>query len=98
MDSLRGFGLAKITAQFVQKFWEILASSNQRTAQGLRCRGVAARRAADTQVDASGKQRFECAELFGDGQRRVIRQHDAAGTDTNLRSSIRNVTDQTRKR
>ena len=36
---------------------------------------------AKTKVDASGMQRRERAELFGDQQRRVIRQHDAARAD-----------------
>src|ERR1700726_4918996 len=94
MDALRGLWFAEIPSQLIQKFGKILACSNQRAAQGARCCGVAARGAADTQINATGKQRFECAELFGDGKRGVVRQHDAAGTDTNLRSSICNVTNQ----
>ena len=41
---------------------------------------VAARRAAQPEVDASGKQRLERAELFGDHQRRMVGQHDPART------------------
>ena len=37
--------------------------------------------AAEAQLDPSGMQRGEGAELFGDHQRGVVRQHDAAGAD-----------------
>jgi hypothetical protein len=33
---------------------------------------IGAGRAAETEVDAPGEQRFERAELFGDDQRRVL--------------------------
>ena len=33
----------------------------------------------------AGKERFERAELLGDDKRRVIRQHDAAGANTDVR-------------
>ena len=42
---------------------------------------VGARGAAEPEVDAAGKQPRQRAELFGDDERRVVRQHDAAGAD-----------------
>ncbi len=42
---------------------------------------VGARRAADAQVDPARVQRLQHRELLGDHQRRVVRQHDAAGAD-----------------
>ena len=38
-------------------------------------------RTAEAEVDPSGVQRLQGAELLGDGQRRVVRQHDAAGAE-----------------
>ncbi len=42
---------------------------------------VGAGRPAEAEIDAAGKERFERAELLGDDQRGVVRQHDAAGAD-----------------
>ena len=42
---------------------------------------ISARSAADAEIDAAGKERGERAELFGDDQRRMIGEHDAAGAD-----------------
>ena len=42
---------------------------------------VGAGRAPDAEIDASGKQCFKHLEAFRDGERRVIGQHHAAGTD-----------------
>ena len=44
---------------------------------------VGARGAAQPQINSAGEQRIERAELFGDHDRRMIGQHDAAGTDAN---------------
>ena len=52
---------------------------------------VGARGAAEPEVDASGVQRFERAELFGDYQRRMVRQHDAAGADADRLRAGRDV-------
>ena len=47
-------------------------------AQGLERELVGAGGAAQAQIDASGEQRFEGAELFGNHQGGVVGQHDAA--------------------
>src|ERR1700692_616288 len=94
VHSLRRLWFFKIAAQLVQQLREILARRYLRTTQRTRCCRVAARRAADTQVYAAGKQRFECAELLGNGQRGMIRQHDTARADANPRCSIGNVANQ----
>lgn len=51
-----------------------------------RCRG-----AAEAKVDATGIQGFQGAELLGDLQWCVVRQHDAAGADTNALSAARQI-------
>ncbi|BCM17666.1 LLM class flavin-dependent oxidoreductase [Mesorhizobium sp. J8] len=52
-------------------------------AAGSRPRGqqVGARRAAESKVDAAGKERRQRAELLADHQRRMVGQHDAACAD-----------------
>ena len=42
---------------------------------------VRARRAAEAEIDAPGRQGVEHAELFGDFQRRIVRQHDPGAAD-----------------
>src|SRR5690606_15618408 len=45
---------------------------------------VAARGAPHTEVDAPGEERFQHAELFGDLERRIVREHHAAGANTDV--------------
>ena len=54
---------------------------------------VGAGRASQPEVDAAGKQRFQRAELLGDHQRRVIRQHDAARADADPPGCGRHLAD-----
>jgi hypothetical protein len=50
------------------------------------CSGlIGAGRAAESEIDAAGEQRFKCAELFRDDERRMIWQHDAASADADRR-------------
>ena len=94
MHALRRLWSAEIAAQLVHKFREIVACSMKRTAERPSGCGVTPGCAAEAQVDAAGKERFECAELFCNDQRRMIRQHDAARAHTDFRSCISDVTDQ----
>src|SRR5438309_6872548 len=64
MHTLRRLRFAKIPAQLVHKLWEIVAPSMQRTAQGTSRCGVAPGSAAEAQIDAARKERFESAKLF----------------------------------
>ena len=54
---------------------------------------VRSRRTAETQIDPVAIQRGQRSELLGDHERRVIRQHDAAGPDANRARAIRHVSD-----
>ena len=54
---------------------------------------VGARRAAEAEVDAAGVERLERAELLGDHERRVVRQHDAAGADADRLGAAGDVRD-----
>jgi hypothetical protein len=90
--------LAKIPAQLVQKSWEVVARIVQRSAESPRRIRITSGGAAEAQVDPSGKERFERAELFGNGKGRMIWQHDTPGTHTDCRSRMGDVTDQNRSR
>ena len=54
---------------------------------------IGARRAAEPEVDPAGEQRFERPELLGDDERRMIRQHHAAGADADRRRPRGDVAD-----
>src|SRR5690606_21744022 len=66
-------------------------------AQGARCDLIGARSPAQAQVDAPGVERLKRAELFGNDQRRMVRQHDAAGAHTYGGGAARNVTNEYRR-
>ena len=70
---------------------EVVAAACQVAAQGAGGGLVGAGRAAEAEVDAAREQRFEGAELLGDYQRCVVRQHDAAGADTDARGGAGHV-------
>ena len=78
-----GCDLFEIVLQLQHVFGKAVGAGGEIAAQGARRQRVRAGRAAQTQIDASGKKRCQRAELLGDDQRRVIRQHDAAGADAN---------------
>ena len=54
---------------------------------------VGARRAAEAEIDAAGKQARQRAELLGDDQRRMVGQHDAAGADADGRRAAGDMAD-----
>ena len=59
---------------------------------------VGAGRTAEPEIDASGIQRIQGAELFGDDERRVVRQHDAPGAHPDRGRPARDVADHHRGR
>jgi hypothetical protein len=63
-------------------------------AQGARGRLVGAGRTAQAEVDAVRIQRGQRAELLGHLQRRMVGQHDAAGTDADAPGAAGDVADQ----
>ena len=56
-------------------------------------RRVGARRAAEAEIDAIGKQALQHLEAFGDLERRVVRQHHAAGADAQMLGRRRDLPD-----
>ena len=59
---------------------------------------IGARRAAETEIDAARIERGERAELLGDDERRVVRQHDAAGADADGLGAAGHMADHDRRR
>ena len=59
---------------------------------------VGAGGAPEAEVDAAGVDRREGAELLGDDVGRVVRQHDAAGTDSDRLGLVGDVPDEHRRR
>jgi len=94
MNALSRLWRAKIAAQLVEKFREIVARVDESTAESASGCTIAAWSAAETQVNSAGEKRFKSAELFGNGEGGVIGKHDAAGTDADGRSGVGDVTDQ----
>ena len=79
-QSLAGLGLSEIMPQLIEHLRKVLAIGAT-AAQRPGGSHVGAGRAAETQIDAARIQRLQGAELLGDLQRRVVRQHDAARAD-----------------
>ncbi len=55
-------------------------------------------RTPESEIDTPGIQGFQRAELLRDHQRRVVRQHDAAGADPNAARAAGNMADHDRRR
>ena len=94
-NALPGLHRLEISLQFEHVVRERVGRmmvAAQRTHRGL----VGARRPAEPQVDASGVQRLERAELLGDDQRRVVRQHHAAGAHAHRLRAAGDVADDDR--
>ncbi len=80
--------------QFLEAFEEIVALARilpgaQRVGGDL----IGARRAAEPEIDAPGKQRLQHLEALGDHQRRMVRQHHAARADAHMRRYRRDLPD-----
>jgi hypothetical protein len=105
LDTRTGHGTHRLAGlgrlEILQKLEHVLREgvgaveiAAQRPRGGL----VGARRTPQTQIDAARIETGQRAELLGDLQRRVVGQHDAAGTDPDARSVSGDVADQHRRR
>ena len=66
----------------MQPFEEVVAlAAVEPAAQRMRRGAVRAWRPAQTQIDPAGKQRLQHLEALGHDQRRMVREHHAAGAD-----------------
>ncbi len=63
------------------------------SAKGVGSQRVGAGRATEPEIDAIGVKRFKETEGFGDPQRGVVGQHDAAGADADRAGLVRDVGD-----
>ena len=80
--------------QFVQPLEEIVAlAAVEPAAQRVGRGAVGARRAAEAEIDAAGKQRLQHLEALGHHQRRMVGQHHAAGADPDVLRHRRDLPD-----
>ena len=80
--------------QFLEAFEEVVALARILPgAQRIGRDRIGARRAAEAEIDAAGKQRLQHLETLGDHQRRVVRQHHAARADAQMRRRRRDLAD-----
>ncbi len=78
----------------MQPLEEIVALAAVEPAAQCISRGaVGARRTAEPEIDAAGKQRFQHLETLGDHQRRMVGQHHAAGADAEVFGDRRDLPD-----
>ena len=88
----------EVSDQLGQLPWEVvLAVHGAATAQRCRRQTVAAWRAAKAEIDATGMQRLEHAELLGHHERRMVGQHDAARAQSQRGRACGQVRDQHRR-
>jgi hypothetical protein len=71
-------GYFEIVLELEDVFREAIGGGGKIAAKRAGGELVGARSAAEAEIDAAGKKRGERAELFGDNQRRMIGEHDAA--------------------
>jgi len=94
VDALAGLGGAEIALEFLKKLREVVAGLGEVTAEGLQGGEIAAGGAAEAEVDAAGVDGCEGAELFGDDERGVVGEHDAAAADADGAGGSGDVADE----
>ena len=87
LNALARLRRLEIALQLDDVLREAVDVADQGPPQGMGDGQIAARRPAETEIDPAGKQRFQGAELLGDDERRVVRQHDAARADADRRGA-----------
>ena len=93
-----GARLSEVALQLQHVARKVVRVAVQGPPQRERGALVGARRAAETEVDAPGIQRIQSAELLGDDERCVVREHDASGTHPDRGGPVRDVADHHRGR
>ena len=91
-------GLAEVVLQLDHVARKVVGVAVEVAPQRERGALVGAGRAAETEVDAPRVQRVEGAELLGDDQRRMVRQHDAPSAHPDRGRPASNVADHHRGR
>ena len=95
---LAGLRRLEIGDQFQHVAWEVVHVAGERAAHSPGGQLVGARRAPDAKVDAPRMQRGQGAELLGDHQGRVVRQHDPACPYADGRGRLRRMRQRDRRR
>ena len=93
-----GKGFVEEREQFGEAGEEVIGLMQACATKGTRRSGVGAGRSAEAKVDPARMDRFEHAELLGNCERGVVRQHDAARAEADRRRGHRQVGEQHRRR
>ena len=80
--------------QLEHVLWKIAFIARAVLSQGARCERIGAGGAAQPEVDPPRIERLQRAEMFGDDQRGVVGQHDAACSDPDRLGRSGDVPDQ----
>ena len=86
-------GLGKVVPQFHHVPGKLVDVPSQGPPQRMGGDLIGARRPADAEVDAPGVQGLQGAELLGNDQRCMVRQHHPAGAHADGRGAARDVAD-----
>ena len=89
---------AQVAHQLGHILWEIIGAAGTFASQRTRGHLIRTRRTAEPQINAPGVEAFKGAELLGNHQRRMVRQHHTARAHANGRCTARQITDQHRGR
>ena len=76
--SLVGIGVSEVLTQLHHVPWKVIHAAREGSPQ---CPGghlIGSRRATDAEINPPRIQRFQCAKLLRDHERRMIRQHNPA--------------------
>ncbi len=96
MYALAGLWGAEIRLELVEELREVVAALCEVATEGVHGGEVPAGGAAEAEVDAAGINRCQGAELFGDDERGVVGEHDAAAADADGAGSSGDVADEDR--
>ena len=97
LDALPGLGRREVAHQLHHVLREPVGVGREIAAERAGGELIGARRAAEPEVDAPRVERLERAELLGDHERRVVRQHDPAGADPDGRGGAGDVREHHRR-
>src|SRR5205809_659499 len=87
----------EIGLQFLNVLRKVVRSRGDVAPKGASSGLICPRSAAKSEIDTVWVERSERPELFGDDERRMIRQHDAAGADTDGLGASSDVADDDRR-
>ena len=96
LNALPGARFAQIATQLFKPLGKIIHAGERIAAQRAHGRAIGPRCTPQPQINTLGVEGFQGAELLGDDQRRMVRQHNAAAAHADTPSFAGNMADQHR--